>query len=300
MTNLVDIPEELDSNNSIENNNNKNLQNNSEENTKNENEEKQIPKHLAGLSDIIPEEEDEERRRQDDDRELWERINEEDETNSGGSEEEKMDVDEQLNQSAGRRHYRKDNTRIANLKNTKLQKQKKLARLISERDSKKADRDRGYINVPLNDDSDTQRVKQVQLDPSDKEMLRSVIAEREYEIYELGLDIDELELKIKNLATAKKSSFKKKLSKKKQDKNENDMVKRIDSALDKASKNGSKEIVSKIKQQVRSGKKDDAYDSLKSFLSQQVKPVAKKLDKDAKLEKNVLDKVIEKLSTSQS
>jgi len=277
-----------------------NLQSNSEENIQPENVEKQIPKHFSGLSDLIPEDEDEERRRQEDDRELWERMNEEDETNSGGSDEEKTDVGQQLNQSTGRKHYRKDNTRIANLNTTKLQKQKKLARLIRERDSKKADRDRGYINVPLNDDADTKRVKQVQLDPSDKEMLRSVIAEKEYEIYELGLDIDEIDVKIRALATAKTSSFQNRLNKKKQDKNENDMVKRIDSALDKASKNGSKEIVSKIKQQVQSGKKDDAYDSLKSFLSQQVKPVAKKLDKDSKLEKNVLDRVIDKLSSSQS
>jgi len=279
---------------------NSNLQNNSEENTQPENVEKQIPKHFSGLSDIIPDEEEIELRRQEEDRELWERMNEEDEINSGGSDEEKTDVGQQLNQSTGRKHYRKDNTRIANLNTTKLQKQKKLARLIRERDSKKADRDRGYINVPLNDDADTKRVKQVQLDPSDKEMLRSVIAEKEYEIYELGLDIDEIDVKIRALATAKTSSFQNRLNKKKQDKNENDMVKRIDSALDKASKNGSKEIVSKIKQQVQSGKKDDAYDSLKSFLSQQVKPVAKKLDKDSKLEKNVLDRVIDKLSSSQS
>jgi hypothetical protein len=214
------------------------------------------------------------------------------------SEENTQPENAETSNGSGRRHYRRDNKQIASLKNIKSRKQEKLARLTRERDGKKADLERGYINVQLGDDSE--RVKQVGLEPSDKEMIRSVIAEKEYEIYELGLDIDEIDVKIRALATAKKSSFKKKLSKKKQDKNENDMVKRIDSELDKASKNGSTEIVSKIKQQVRSGKKDDAYDSLKSFLSQKVKPVAKKLDKDAKLEKNVLDKVIEKLSTSQS
>lgn len=308
MENTNFSPEHLEPTNGEEN---INLQNNSEENTKNENVERQTPKHFSGLSDIIPEEE--ERRMQDDDRELWERMNEEDETNSAGSEEEnvertndkdpgkddeKTDVGEQLNQSTVRRHYKKDNLQIAGLKRIKDQKVRKDKRLGDEIDSLKSDLARGYLIVQLVEDSE--KMKHVQLDVSDKEMIKSAIAEKEYEKYELGLDIGEIDMKIRTLASAKKSSFQNKLSKKKQDKNENDMVKRINSALDKASKNGSKEIVSKIKQQVQSGKKDDAYDSLKSFLSQQVKPVAKKLDKDSKLEKNVLDRVIDKLSSSQS
>ena len=206
----------------------------------------------------------------------------------------------ETNNGSGRKHYRRDNRRIANLKNVKSRKQEKMARLTSERDSKKADLDRGYMIISLNNDSDTQRVKHVPLDPSDKEMLRSVIAEREYDMYELGLDLDELELKIKNLAAAKKTSFKDKLSKSKRVKKENDLVKRVEGELIEAQKNDSKKIVSQIQQQAQSGNKNGAYDSLKFFLSQEVKTVAKKLDKDAKLEKTVLDKVIDKLSTSQS
>lgn len=308
MTDFLITPEELDPTNGNENNN---LQNNSEENTKDEGVGNHIPKHFSGLSDIIPEEE--ELRRQEDDRELWERINEEDETNSAGSEEEnveranekdlskddeKADVGKQLNQSTGRRHFRKDNRRIADLKRTKTQKEKKSERLQSEIDSHQADIDRGYLIVKLGDDSE--RVKHVQLDVSDKAIIKSVISEKAYEKFELSLDISEIDSKIRELAAAKRSSYKDRLSKKKAGKIENDLVKRVVKELGEASKNGGKEIVSNIHQQVQSGKKDVAYDSLKFFLSQQVKPVAKKLFKDAKLEKNVLDKVIEKLNTSQS
>ncbi|HMU43988.1 MAG TPA: hypothetical protein PKA80_11865 [Ignavibacteriaceae bacterium] len=313
MTDSFLTPEELDSNNSIENNNSKKLQNKSEESTKNENVEKQKPKHFSGFFDITPGEEEEERRRQEEDRELWERINEEDETNSAGSgeenveranekdsgkDDEKTDVGEQLNQSTGRRHFRKDNRRIADLKRTKTQKEKKSERLQSEIDSHLADIDRGYLIVKLGDDSE--RAKHVQLEVSDKAIIKSVISEKEYEKFELSLDISEIDSKIRELAAAKRSSYKDRLSKKKAGKIENDLVKRVVKELGEASMNGGKEIVSNIHQQVQSGKKDVAYDSLKFFLSQQVKPVAKKLFKDAKLEKNVLDKVIEKLNTSQS
>lgn len=214
------------------------------------------------------------------------------------SEENKQPENAETNNGSGRRHFKKDNSLIAGLKRTKTQKVGKDKRLSDEIDSLKADLARGYLIVQLVEDSE--KLKHVQLDVSDKEMIKSAIAEKEYEKYELGLDIGEIDMKIRTLASAKTSSFKKKLSKKKQDKNENDMVKKIDSALDKASKNGSKEIISKIQQQVQTGNKNDAYDSLKSFLSQQVKTVAKKLDKDEKLEKNVLDRVIDKLSASQS
>lgn len=214
------------------------------------------------------------------------------------SEEKEQPENADTGNGSGRRHYRKDNRHIANLKNTKALKLKKMERLTSERDGKKADLDRGYISVQLGDDPD--RVKRVSLDSTDKEMIKSVIAEKDYEVYELGLEIADIDLKICALATAKKSSFKNKLSKKKQDKNESDLVKKIGSTLDNASKNGSKEIVSQLQQQAQSGNKNDAYKSLKSFLSQQLKTVAKKLDKDEKLEKNVLDRVLDKLSVSQS
>lgn len=214
------------------------------------------------------------------------------------SEENTKSENEDTNSSAGRKHYRKDNRRIANLKNTKSRKQEKLARLNGERDTKKADLDRGYLIVQLGDDSE--RVKHVPLDASDKEMIRSVIAEKEFEIYELGLDIDEIDLKLRELAAAKKTSFKDRLSKKRQVKKEDDLVDRVGRELNKASQNGDEKIISEIQQQVKSGKKNEAYDSLKSFLSEQVKPVAKKLDKSEQLEKKVLDRVLEKLSKVQA
>ncbi|MCZ7616617.1 MAG: hypothetical protein PHY57_10940 [Ignavibacterium sp.] len=296
MTDFLTTPEELDSNNSIENNNNNILQNNSEENTKKENVERQTPKHFSGLSDITPEEE--ERRMQDEDRELWEHINEEEETNSAGSEEEKTDVVEQLNQSTGRRHYKKDNLTIAGLKRIQNQKRKKVSRLTQENSKMKADLDRGYLIVPLAEGSEN--VKHIKLNKSDREIIEAAIAYNEFDKYETGLDIGEIEQRIIDLASRKKSSYKDKLSKKKANLKESELVKRVDKELDKASKNGSKEIVSRIQQQVQSGNKNDAYNSLKSFLSQQVKTVAKKLDKDEKLEKNVLDRVIDKLSAAQS
>ena len=196
---------------------------------------------------------------------------------------------------SGRRHYRKDNKRIANLKNVKSQKQEKLKRLIDERDAKKADLERSYLIVSLDNGSNEERVKHIPLDSSDKEMIRSVIAERELEIFELGLDIDEIDLKIRELAAVKKSSFREKLSKKKQTKKEDNLVKRVSKELDEAAKDGSNETVNIIKEQIQSGKKNEAFKSLKSFLSEKVKTVAGRLDKSEELEKNVLTRVIEEL-----
>ena len=214
------------------------------------------------------------------------------------SEEEKQPENTETNNEAGRRHYRKDNRRMADFKRTKTQKEKKSNRLGTEIDSKKADLDRGYLIVQLGEDPE--RVKHVQLDFSDKEMIRSVIAEKEFEKYELGLDISEIDLKIRELAAAKKSSYRDKLNKKKADKIENDIVRRVIKELNGASKNGTKTTVSQIQNQAQSGKTKEAHDSLKSFLSQKVKTVAKKLDKDEKLEKNVLERVLDKLSSVHS
>ena len=286
---------ELNPTNGEENNNNS-LQNNSGENTQNENIEKQNPKHFSGLFDMTPEEE--ERRTQEEaDRELWERINEEDEKNSGGSEEEKKDVGEQLIQSTGRRHYKKNNLLIAGLKRTKTQKVGKDKRLGDEIDSLKADLARGYLIVHLGEDST--RVKHVQLDVSDKKVIKSVIAKKEFERYELGLDIGEIDSKIRDLASAKQSTYKDKLSKKKASKNEDDLVKRVIKEMDAAAKNGGKEIVSRIQKEVQAGNKDDAYKSLKSFLSENVKTVSRKLNKSKELESSVLGRVLDKQSSAQ-
>lgn len=296
MTDFIKPPEELDSYNSIENNNNENLQNNSEESTQPENAEIQNPKHFSGLVDITPEEEDEGRRRQDEDRELWERKNEEDETNSAGSEEE--NVGDQLNQSTGKRHNKKDNKTISDLKRVQNQKQKKLDRLTQEISKQKADLDRGYLIVPLAEGSEKE--KHVKLNKSDRGIIEAAIAYSEYDKLETGLDIGEIEQKIIDLASRKKSSYKDRLNKKKANLKESDLVKRIGKELDKASKNGSKALVSRIEQQVKEGKTSAAYDSLKSFLSKEVKTVSKKLSKSSELEQKVLDRVLDKLNTSES
>jgi len=199
---------------------------------------------------------------------------------------------------SGRRHYRKDNRLIADLKRTLTQKNIKNSRLQSEIDKYKADLERGYLIVPLGDDS--RAVKHLRLNKADKKTITAAIWQREFEKYELGLDISELEMRISQIASAKTSSYRDKLSKKKKEKNENDLVKRIVGALDKASKNGSKDIVSQMQQQAQSGDKNEAYQSLKSFLAQEVKTVAKKLGKSSELEHNVIGRVFEKLSVSQS
>ena len=199
---------------------------------------------------------------------------------------------------SGRRHYRKDNRLIADLKRTLTQKNIKNSRLQSEIEKYKADLQRGYLIVPLGDDSRT--VKHLKLNKADKKTITAAIWQREFEKYELDLDKSELEMKISQIASAKTSSYRDKLSKKKKEKNENDLVKRIVGALDKASKNGSKDIVSQMQQQAQSGNRNEAYHSLKSFLAQEVKTVAKKLDKSSELENNVIERVFEKLSVSQS
>jgi hypothetical protein len=295
MTNVIVTPEELNPTNGEENNNNS-LQNNSGENTQNENIEKQNPKHFSGLFDMTPEEE-ERRTQEEEDRELWERINEEDEKNSGGSEEGKTDVGEQLIQSTGRRHYKKDNLLIAGHKRTQKQKQKKVDRLTKENSKMKADLDRGYLIVPLAEGSDS--MKHVKLNKSDKKIIEATIAYNEFDKYETGLDLGEIEQRIIDLASRKKSSYKDKLSKKKANLKESELVNRIDRELDKASKNGSKEIVSRIQQEVQAGNRADAYKSLKSFLSANVKTVSRKLSKSKELESSVLARVLDKQSSAQ-
>jgi len=301
-------PEELDPTNGNENN--ENLQNDSEENTQDANTEKKPSVHVPGMIDRMEEEGAKKRAQESEqnddapktpskrDPSVW---HENEENPENDSEENQEQEETETNAKGKKRYSKRNNKRIANLKRTKGQKEKKLARLESERDTKKADVSRGYLIVHLNDDeSDTEHSKHVQLNTSDKEVIRAVIAEKDFEIYELGLDIGEIDSKIRDLASAKKSSYKDRLSKKRKTKNEDDLVKRVDKELSKTSTNGGAEIISEIQKQIQSGKKNEAYYSLKAFLSEQVKTVAKKLDKSEQLEKNVLDRVIENISKVQS
>ena len=242
MTDFIKPPGELDSYNSIENNNNENLQNNSEESTQPENAE--------------------------------------------------------TNNRSGRKHYKKDNKTIANLKLTRNQKKQREERLRKEIADKKADLDRGYLIVPLGDD--TEKVKHVPLDITDKEVIKAVIEEKKVEEFDVKQELKKIESDILTLASAKRSTHRNKLSKKKANLKESELVNRIDKELDKASKNGSRALVSRIEQQVKEGKTSAAYDSLKSFLSKEVKTVSKKLSKSSELEQKVLDRVLDKLNTSES
>lgn len=321
MTNTIVSPEDFDPKDKGDN---KNLQNNSEEITQNENVVKQNPKHFSGLFDLTPEEI--ELRRQEEDRELWERMNEEEresnirehkseeddttpdeggeenveQTNkqTPGEDDEKRDAADQLNQSAGRRHLRKDNRKISDLKRTQKQKQKKQERLVNEINKLKADLDRGYLMVPLAEGSDN--VKHVKLNKSDREIIEAAVAYKEYDNYETGLDIGEIEQKIIDLATKKKSSYKDKLNRLKKDSTQDKLVKQISKSLDRAKANGSAALVKSIQSELEAGKKNEAYKSLKSFLSKNLKTVSKRLSKSAEMEQKVLDRVLDKITPSES
>jgi len=304
MENTNNSPEELNPTNGNENNDN--LQNNSEENTQNENTEKKTPIHVPGMIERMIEEdskkESEETQKEPDpviipkrDSSVWDHI---DDTAENNAEE---NNNQETNGTEKRRYNKRNNKRIANLKRAKEQKEKKKDRLGSERDAKKADISRGYLIVHLNDDeSDTEHTKHVPLDVADKEIIKAVIAEREEEIFDLKEEIEKIDNDIKVLASVRKSSARNRLGKKIQTKQEKKLVEQIDKALTKASGNGKQELVSEIESQIKKGDNSKAYNSLKAFLSEQVKPVAKKLDKSEEFEKSVLNKVIENITKAQS
>ncbi len=308
MENTNNSPEELNPTNGNENNDN--IQNNSEENIQDANTEKEPSIHVPGMIERMEEEgakkiaqeseqtDDKANKTRKRDPRVWEENVEADENHS---EENQEQEDPETNAKGKKRYNKRNNKRIANLKRTKVQKEKKLARLISERNTKKADIDRGYLIVHLNDDeSDTEHSKHVRLNGADKEVIKAVIAEREDEIFDLNEEIEKIDADLLALATVRKSSARDRLGKKKQTKKEDDLVDRVGRELNKASNNGDEKIISEIQQQVQSGHNNDAYYSLKAFLSEQVKTVAKKLDKSEQLEKKVLDRVLENISKAQS
>lgn len=286
---------------------NSNLQNNSEENTKDESVGKEIPKHFSGLSDIIPEEEEEERRRQDDDRELLERMNEEE--RDPNREHKSDEIDEQSEKDDNHegqpeevddqkqvRDYRGSNKKLAGFVRVRSQKQGKYERLVSEMDDLKADLKRGY-RIVTNDEGS---VNHIPITSSENMVISFKISDLDFERFMLRFEIADLDQAIKQLASRKRTNRITKKKKVARSKQEDKLVKQVTSAMTKASKNGSTEIVSQIQQQAQAGKDNEAYDSLKSFLSQKVKTVSKKLSKSPELEKNVLGKVIDKLSPSES
>ncbi len=195
-----------------------------------------------------------------------------------------------------KRYYKGNNRKLANLNRTKSLKKQKQERLISEIETLKADLNRGYIIVA--DEEGQTRHKP--LDVADKKVISSKISELDFERFMLTFEIADLDEDIRNLAGVKKSSITDKKSKIRRSKNEDNLVQCVSKALIKASENGSEEKISKIKQQIQSGQKNAAYNSLKSFLSEEVKPVAKKLNKSVELEKNVIERVLDKLVPEQS
>jgi len=300
MKNSNQTPEELNPTNGKENYDN--LQNNSEENILNENVEKQKPKHVPGLIEKMLEEG--ERKSKEDHREIekepiepirdpsvWERRSEDEENKNEDS---GNDADPKSNNEV--RDYKGSKKKLANRTTVRDQKQKKYIRLVSEMNEYKAELKRGY-RIVENDDG---QVRHVSLTSAEKDVISFKISDLDYERFMLRIEIQGLDQKISQIATKKLKINRTKKNKAAKSIKEDKLVQRVNRELSEAAKNGSKKIVSQIQQQVQSGNKNDAYDSLKSFLSLQVKTVAKKLDKDEKLEKIVLERVIDKLSASQS
>lgn len=302
MTDTFLTPEELDSNNSIENNNN-NLQNNSEESTKNENVEKQKPKHFPGLFDLTPEEI--ELRRQEEDRELWERINEEERDPNNSDRKSEVDKNisdankDQDKNSDSKKKIRvsKDSgTKLASLRRSKSQKQLKYNRLVKEMRSLKADQKRGYRIV---ENKDGQKVH-IPIDSTEDLILSLQISERDRERFNLRYEIRDIDQDIKSLANKKLSNSKLEKERARMSEQQHNLVKRIMGELDKASKNGTSARVAEIRSQATNGSKDIAAALLKSFLSDNVQTVFKKLSKSDELEKNVMERVLDKLNSVQS
>jgi hypothetical protein len=200
------------------------------------------------------------------------------------------------NGKSKKRYYKGNNRKLANLRRTKSLKKQKQTRLISEIETLKADLKRGYFIV----ETEEGQTRHKPLDVADKKVISSKISELDYESFLLTFEIGDIDENIRDLASVKKSNITDKKNKVRRSKQEDDLVDRVGRELNKASTNDGAEVISAIQQQVKSGKKNEAYDSLKSFLSEQVKPVAKKLDKSEQLEKKVLDRVLEKLSKAQA
>jgi len=300
MKNSNQTPEELNPTNGNENNDN--LQNNSEENTQNENVEKQKAKYDSSLPDLTPEEE--ERRTEDEDRELWERINEserdpnirerrsEDEENK--NEDNGNDADPKSNNEF--RDYKGSNKKLASLRRVRDQKQKKYQRLVSEMNEYKAELKRGYRIVK----NGHGQVRHVSLTRAEKDVISFKISDRDYKRFMIRIEIQGLDQKISQIATKKRTNRISKKKKVARSRKEDKLVQRVSKELSKAAKNGSGMIVRDIQSQIQSDKRNEAYNSIKFFLSKEVKPVAKTLDKDKELEIQVIERVLDKMVADQS
>lgn len=300
MQNTNHSPEELNSTN--ENENNDNLQNNSEENIQNENVEKQKPKHVPGLIEKMLDEG--ERKSAEDNKEIQEepivprrdpsvwdhRSDDEENKNEDNSK------DAEPNSNNEVRDYKGSNRKLANKITARDQKQKKYDRLVNEMNEYKAELKRGYRIV----EKDDGQVSHVPLTSAEKNVSSFKISDLDYKRFMVRIEIQGLDQKITQIATKKRTISRTKKNKVARSIKEDKLVQRVDKELSNAMKNGKQKLVSGIENQVRTGDNTAAYNSLKSFLSAQVKPVAKKLDKSVELEKNVLNRVIENISKAQS
>jgi hypothetical protein len=198
---------------------------------------------------------------------------------------------------SNRRNYRRTGKKIANIITVNSKKAIKLERLISERAEKKAVLDRGYFIV--SDKENAGRNKHVMLTTADKEVLRSKIAEIDFELYGLKTEIADNNQQIQSLATIKKSSYRDKLNREKKNKEQDKLVIRaVDGISEIVSDNGSKEEIAKIQKQALENRKE-AYQSLKNFLNQKLTPIAKKINKTSEQEEKTLDKLLVKISSIQ-
>jgi hypothetical protein len=301
MQNSNNSPEELNPTNGNENN--ANLQNNSEENKQDADTEKKSPVRVPGMIEKMIEESEQKESEINEQTEempivprrdpsVWEHKSDDTEDNT----EENSDQESNANDEKRIRDYKGSNRKLAGLRRTKSQKQKKYDRLVSEMNDLKAEQKRGYRIV---ENADGQ-IKHNPIESSERLVISFKISDLDYERFMLRIEIQILDQKIKSLASRKRSNSITKKEKAVRSKQENDLVGRVSKELTEASKNGSKEIVTEIQHQIQSGKRNEAYKSLKSFLSEEVKPVAKKLNKSTEMEKNVLERVLDKLSPAQS
>lgn len=190
------------------------------------------------------------------------------------------------------RYFKKNNKRTAAKRNAMQKKEEKRDRLVKERDSKKADLDRGYKIEEVENEDGEKSKKHTPLVPSERSFIVSKIAALEEQIFDLGEEIEKLDEDIKNMADMKTSSIKSRLKGKKKDKQLKKAVSSAEKYFAKEAENGSKEIVDEIKHKVQQHQGNEAYNSLMEFLRSDSSPVKKRFQKDPKLEDQVLEELL--------
>lgn len=197
------------------------------------------------------------------------------------------------------RHYKKNNKRIAEKRNVKQRKEEKRDRLEGEREAKKADLNRGYRIVEVEDEEGETSNKHFPIDGTERAFIESGIADLDNQIYDVKTEIELLEQEIKDLSQSKKSSLKSKLKNKKRDKKISKALKSAERFVKKSSENGQKQVIDDIKYKAQSNKDQEAYQSLLQFLRSEPSPIKRTVSKDPELEDAVIEKLLNKINNGQ-